>query len=34
MVWTLIWGVLGQCVKDAEGYINERIGRWISPRRY
>jgi hypothetical protein len=34
MIWPLIFGAIQAAMLDAEQRINQRIGRWISPRRY
>jgi hypothetical protein len=34
MIWPIIIGMVRAAVQDAERRINQRIGRWLSPRRY
>jgi hypothetical protein len=34
MIWPLIFGAVHAFILDAEQRINQRIGRWLSPRRY
>jgi hypothetical protein len=34
MIWPMIFGMVRAAVQDAERRINQRIGPWLSPRRY